>query len=71
MESYREEVVREFYTSYLASLRGSLDRRAKPVKHDPLTEVLVRGCRVDISSTSIRRILYGVSTGAARVSLNP
>lgn len=32
LESYREEVFREFYTSYLATLRGSLDRWAKPVK---------------------------------------
>ena len=28
--SYREEVVREFYASYVMTLTGSLDTRAKP-----------------------------------------
>lgn len=49
--SYSEDVVREFYASYLATLRGSLDWRANPAKQDPLTEVFVRGCLVDFSPT--------------------
>lgn len=30
--SYSEEIFREFYTSYVATLRGSIDRQAKPAK---------------------------------------
>lgn len=45
---YSEEIVREFYASYMQTLPSVLDKRSKPVKQDLLTEVLVRGCRVDI-----------------------
>lgn len=49
---------------------GVLDRQPQPFKQDPLIEVLVRVFRVDISSTSICRILYGGSTDAVRVPLS-
>ena len=29
---YNEELVQEFYASYVATLRGSLDRRSNPAK---------------------------------------
>lgn len=41
--TYSEEIVREFYASYVDTLRGSIDRRSKPVKQDALTSLLVRG----------------------------
>lgn len=41
--SYSEEIVQEFYTSYVVTLRYNFDRQAKPSKHDPLTQDLVRG----------------------------
>lgn len=51
--SYRVEIVREFYASYVTTLQGSLDRRARHAKHDPLTYTLVRVFRVDISESTI------------------
>ena len=33
--SYHKDIVREFYASCVASLQGSLDRRANPAKHAP------------------------------------
>lgn len=65
--SYSKKIVRELYVSYVATLRGILDRRSKPVKQDPLTDILVQRCWVDISSISIPRFLYGGSTDSARV----
>lgn len=35
--SYIEDIIREFYASYVENLRGSLDKRAKSAKKDPLT----------------------------------
>ena len=32
---YSEEVVREFYASYVATLRSHIDRRAAPAKQPP------------------------------------
>lgn len=69
LETFNKEVVWEFYAIDVVTLRGSLERRSKPVKPDSLIEVVVRGYQVDISSTSIRCFLYGVSTSAARVTL--
>ena len=37
--SYSVEIVLEFYASHVATLRGSLDRRSNPAKHDSLTDV--------------------------------
>lgn len=62
--SYSEDIVREFYASYVVNLRGVLDRQAKQFKKDPLTEFLVRGCRVDISSTSNPRFQSSTTGGS-------
>lgn len=49
--SYREEIAREFYTSYLSTLRGSIDRWARPTKQDPLTSYLVGGAKLIFGRT--------------------
>ncbi|KAG5585933.1 hypothetical protein H5410_046367 [Solanum commersonii] len=61
--TYSEEIVREFYASYAATLWGSISKRSKPLAQDPLTSTLVRGCPVDISPATIRRFLYGPTAG--------
>ncbi|KAG5625171.1 hypothetical protein H5410_010389, partial [Solanum commersonii] len=61
--TYSEEIDREFYASYAATPRGSISKRSKPLAQDPLTSTLVRGCPVDISPATIRRFLYGPTTG--------
>lgn len=66
---YNKEMMREFDASYLTTLLGSLDRRANPTKHTPLTFVRVRGCRVDISFTTIYHFLYGEATDARKFPL--
>ena len=38
---YSEEMVREFYASYVATLRSQIDRRAAPAKQAPLEQVRV------------------------------
>ena len=53
---YSEELVRELYASYVATLRSQIDRRAAPAKQAPLEHVRVRGIQVDISLPSIRGI---------------
>uniref|UniRef100_M1E0U2 Integrase core domain containing protein n=1 Tax=Solanum tuberosum TaxID=4113 RepID=M1E0U2_SOLTU len=58
-----EEIVREFYASYAATLRGSISKRSKPLAQDPLTSTMVRCCPVDISPTTISHFLYGPTTG--------
>lgn len=57
LDSYTEEIIREFYVSYVASLRGSIDKRARPAKQDRLTYTIVWGCGVDISKSTIRRYM--------------
>ena len=32
---YNEEMIREFYASYVATLRSQIDRRASPAKQGP------------------------------------
>ena len=66
---YSEELVREFYASYLATLRSQIDRRASPTKQAPLEHVRVRGIQVDISLSAIRRYLYGEDFDAYRTPL--
>uniref|UniRef100_M1DVR0 Putative plant transposon protein domain-containing protein n=1 Tax=Solanum tuberosum TaxID=4113 RepID=M1DVR0_SOLTU len=61
--TYNEEIMREFYASYGATLRGSISKRAKPTKQDPFTSTMVRGCLVDISRATISRFLYVPITG--------
>uniref|UniRef100_M1DDR7 Integrase core domain containing protein n=1 Tax=Solanum tuberosum TaxID=4113 RepID=M1DDR7_SOLTU len=63
--TYSEEMVREFYTSYAATLYGSISKRSKPIAQDPLTSTMVRGCPVDISHATINHFLYGPTTGAS------
>ena len=59
---YSEEIVQDFYASYVATLCGALDKKLNSAKHDPLKKFMVKGCRVDISPTTIRRFLYAVPT---------
>ncbi|KAG5631673.1 hypothetical protein H5410_003390 [Solanum commersonii] len=40
--TYSEEIVREFYASYAATLRGSISKQSKPIAHDLLTSTMVR-----------------------------
>ena len=63
---YSEEMVREFYASYIATLRSQIDRRAAPAKQAPLEQVRVRGVQVDMSLPAIRRFLYGEGVDATR-----
>lgn len=53
--AYSEDIAREFYASYVDTLLGSLDRRPRPAKQDPLKSTLVCGCRVDIFEVTIFR----------------
>lgn len=69
MGFYSEELVREFYASYIATLSASLDRQSNPSKQAPLTYIRVCGRRVDISLHTIRRFLYGADTDANRAPL--
>uniref|UniRef100_M1DZM0 Integrase core domain containing protein n=1 Tax=Solanum tuberosum TaxID=4113 RepID=M1DZM0_SOLTU len=57
--TYSEEIVRELYASYAATLRGSIDSRSKPTAQDPITSTMVRGFPLDIPHTTISRFLYG------------
>lgn len=59
---FSEEIVQQFYVSYVTTLRCALGSRSKPARHDPLTSVLVRGFRVDISPITFPRFLYGTPT---------
>lgn len=62
LNSYNEEIVQEFYISTIAILRGSIDERAKSAKKDPLTSMILWGCRVDNSATTMNNFQYGSST---------
>ncbi|KAG5594863.1 hypothetical protein H5410_036095 [Solanum commersonii] len=61
--TYSKEIVREFYASYDATLRGSISKRSKSLAQALLTSTLVRGCPVGISPATIRRFLYGPTAG--------
>uniref|UniRef100_M1E102 Integrase core domain containing protein n=1 Tax=Solanum tuberosum TaxID=4113 RepID=M1E102_SOLTU len=61
--TYSEEIVREFYASYAATLRGSITKRSKPIAQDPPTSTMVRSCPVDISPATISRFLYCPTMG--------
>ena len=69
LEHYNEEMVREFYASYVATLRSQIDKRAAPAKQAPLEQVRVRGVQVDISLPAIRWFLYGESIDTTRIPL--
>ena len=66
---YNEEMVREFYASYLGTLRSQIDRQAIPAKKAPLEQVRVRGVHVDIFLPSIHRFLYGEGVDTTRTPL--
>ena len=62
-------MVREFYASYVATLRSQIDRRAAPAKQAPLEQVQVRGVQVDSSLPAIRRFLYAEGVDATQSPL--
>ena len=66
---YSEEMVREFYASYVATLQSQIYRRASPAKQAPLEKVRVRGVQVDIFLPAIRRFLYSEGVDATRTPL--
>ena len=66
---HSEEFVREFYASYVATLRSHIDRRDTRAKQAPLEHVRVRGIQVDISLPAIHCSLYGDDVDANRTSL--
>ena len=61
---YSEELVREFYASYVDTLRSQIDWWAAPATQAPLELVRVCDIQVDISLPSIRRYLYGEDVDA-------
>ena len=66
---YSEELVREFYASYVTTLRSHIYRRAAPTKQAQMEQVRVRGVHVDISLPSIHRFLYGEDVDANQTPL--
>ena len=62
-------MVREFYVSYVATLRSLIDRRAAPAKQAPLEEVQVQGVQVNISLPAIRWFLYDEGVDATQTPL--
>ena len=66
---YSEELVREFYASYVETLRSQIDRQATPAKQAALERVRVRGVQVDISLPVIHMFLYGEGVDANRTPL--
>ena len=66
---YSEELVREFYASYVTTLRSQIDRRVAPAKQAPLEQVRVRGVPIDISLPAIHRFLYGDNVDDNRTPL--
>ncbi|TMW96937.1 hypothetical protein EJD97_006518 [Solanum chilense] len=67
--SYSEELVREFYASYVDTLKSYIDRWATPAKQAPLEHVPVRGIQVDISLPTVHRYLYIEDVDANRIPL--
>ncbi|KAG5585436.1 hypothetical protein H5410_045870 [Solanum commersonii] len=62
-ETYNEEIVREFYASYAATLRDLISKQSKPLAQDPLTSTMVRdgtSCGVALSRgmLSSEKLLY-------------
>ena len=69
MGRYIEELVREFYASYVGTLRSQIDRPDAPAKQAPLEHVRVRGFEDDISLHAIRRNLYDEDIDANQTPL--
>ena len=66
---YSEEVVREFYASYVATLRSQIDRRAAPAKRPHWSRFesgacrLTFPCQLSIGSYTVRvQMLRGLPT---------
>lgn len=59
-------MVREFYTSYAATVHNTLPKEKKPLAQPKLTNMRVRGQQVDILETSIRRMLFGPAFSTPR-----
>uniref|UniRef100_M1DC09 Integrase core domain containing protein n=1 Tax=Solanum tuberosum TaxID=4113 RepID=M1DC09_SOLTU len=57
-ETYNEEMTKEFYVSYSATVQNSISKLAKPVAKPPLQSTLVWGFQVDISEATIRCFIY-------------
>ncbi|KAG5575771.1 hypothetical protein H5410_055905 [Solanum commersonii] len=60
------EIMREFYASYLATLRGSISKRSKPLARDPPLPHWLRVLTVDISLPATHR---RISMVLSRVTL--
>ena len=54
---HSEELVREFYASYVATLRSQIDRQDAPAKQAPLEHVRVRGIQFHTSLPAILKYL--------------
>ena len=66
---YSEELVQEFYASYVATLRSRIDKRASPAKQALHEHIRVRGIQVDISLQAIRQYLYDEDVDTTRTPL--
>lgn len=66
---YSEELVRQFYAFYVATLRSQIDMRAAPAKQDLLEQVRIHGIQDDISLPSIRQYLYDENVDENRTPL--
>lgn len=60
LKRYSSTMVRELYASYVATIHSTLPKRKKPLAQPRLTETKVKGWQVDISETTICRILFGL-----------
>ena len=58
--------MREFYTTYVATLWTSFERWTNPFKNAPLEHVHVHGKWVEIFLPAIHRFVYGADTDATR-----
>uniref|UniRef100_M1DHR8 Integrase core domain containing protein n=1 Tax=Solanum tuberosum TaxID=4113 RepID=M1DHR8_SOLTU len=67
--TYSEEIVREFYASYAATLRGSIDKRAKPTAQDPITSTMVRVRVADSTTDGVFLVDAGTTEGDPSVDL--
>ncbi|KAK4724052.1 hypothetical protein R3W88_026831 [Solanum pinnatisectum] len=54
-----EEMTREFYTSYVVTIRDVISKRAKPLAQPPLQATLVQNFAIDISEATIHLFIYG------------
>lgn len=52
-------MVREFYTSYTATVLSTLSKKKKPLAQPRLMHTRVRGQKVDISEITIHGVLFG------------